>query len=115
LQVVESAETRELDRERSPQALLAQAQAQLSAGIAQTYHRLPSPAEMVQLPIGSRWQATVMAGDEYAVRDEQGGLVCQGNFETGEVGEAMNSARAEEFQRMVQERSQSAPRKELQK
>jgi hypothetical protein len=98
LQVVELAERRESSEERSTQALLAQA-------IAQTYYRLPSPAEAVQLPIGSRWQATVMADGDYAVRDEQGGLVCQGNFETGDVGEPMNSTKAEEFQRMVQERS----------
>lgn len=115
LQVVGSAEPRDLDGERSTQALLAQA-------IAQTYHRLPSPTETVQLPIGSRWQATVMADGDYAVWDEQGGLVCQGNFETGEVGEPMNSARAEEFQRMVQghkadniSEMQSPRRRELQK
>ncbi|MBW4474960.1 MAG: hypothetical protein KME45_31960 [Stenomitos rutilans HA7619-LM2] len=98
LQVVEAAEQKERNGERSTQALLAQA-------IAQTYHRLPSPTETVQLPIGSRWQATVMAGGDYAVRDEQDRLVCQGNFETGEVGEPMNFAKAEEFQRMVQGRS----------
>jgi hypothetical protein len=45
-----------------------------------------------------------MADGDYAVRDEQDRLVCQGNFEKGEVGEAMNSARAEEFQQMVQGR-----------
>lgn len=103
LQVVGSSEPRDLDGERSTQALLAQA-------IAQTYHRLPSPAEMVQLPVGSLWQATVTAGGDYAVRDEQDRLVCQGNFETGEVSEAINSARAEEFQRMVQGRSGNVSR-----
>jgi hypothetical protein len=115
LQVPESSEPRDLDGERSTQALLAQA-------IAQTYHRLPSPAETVQLPIGSRWQATVMAGGDYTVQDEQGGLVCQGNFETGEVGEAMNTIRAEEFQWMVQKHKaygisemKSVPKGELQK
>lgn len=117
LQVVKSAEPRELDEERSTQALLVQA-------ISQTYHhRLPSPTETVQLPIGSRWQATVMASGDYTVRDEQDKLVCQGNLETGEVGEAMNSTRAEEFQRMVQGRSHCVPegkrqygsREELQK
>lgn len=97
-QVVEASEQREVKGARSTQALLAQA-------IAQTYHRLPSPTETVQLPIGSRWQAAVMAGGDYAVRDEQDRLVCQGNFETGDVGKPMHPAKAEEFQRMVQGRS----------
>ena len=64
----------------------------------------------------------VAAGGEYGVQEEQGGLVCQGNFETGEVGEVINSARAEEFQQMVQGRQaysisvmQTVPRKEPQK
>jgi hypothetical protein len=63
-----------------------------------------------------------MADGDYAVRDEQDRLVCQGNFEMGQVHEAMNSARAGEFQQMVQghkaygiSETQTVPKGERQK
>ena len=93
------------DEQNATQNLLVRA-------IAQTYRSLTSPTESVELPIGKQWTAIAAKNGDYTVEDNQGRLICQGNFETGEMRQPMHQSSVDEFQQMTQPRETASRKKQ---
>lgn len=87
-------------------------QNRLAQAIAQTYRSLASPTESVELPIGNCWTAIAAKNGDYTVEDNQGNLICQGNFETGEMRQPMHQSSVDEFQQMTQPRENSSRKRQ---
>ncbi len=87
-------------------------QNRLAQAIAQTYQSLSLLTEPVELPIGRRWTAIAAKNGDYTVEDNQGKLICEGNFETGEMRQPMHQSSVDEFQQMTQPRENSSRKRQ---
>jgi hypothetical protein len=78
----------------------------------QTYQLLSSPTDQVELPIGEQWTAIASSNGSYTVEDNQGRLVCQGNFTAGTVSQPISQTDSDEFQQMLQPREPTARKRQ---